>query len=74
MMAKFRVIDGTPAPDTPAEQVRSRMRASRHKHIPSCSSCGGHEYVTARSGNVYTKLCVICLTQGRRREMDAPSK
>jgi len=68
-MAKFRVIDGTPAPDTPGERVRKRTVASRAIYKPSCSSCGGHEYVTARHGNTRSKLCIICLTQGRRREM-----
>jgi len=68
-MPKFRVIPGTPPPDSPAERVRKKVVASRAKYKPSCSSCGGSEYITSRHGNVHTKLCVICLTQGRRREM-----
>lgn len=71
-MPKFRVIDGTPPPDTPIERVRQKMRKSRIQAIPSCSSCGGHEYVTARTGNITTKLCLTCIMQGRRREMDTP--
>jgi hypothetical protein len=74
MMGRLRVIHGTPPPDTPAEQVRQRMRKMRATYTYSCSSCGGSEYITARCGNVHAKLCVICLTQGRRREMDAPSR
>ncbi|KAF1045614.1 hypothetical protein [Xylophilus sp.] len=69
-MPKFRVIDGTPAPDTPAEKQRERIRKMAYKHMPSCTSCGGSEYITARIGNVRSKLCVICLTQGRRRVME----
>jgi len=68
-MGRFRVIDGTPPPDSPAERVRQKMRKSRNSHAPSCSSCGGSEYINARSGNASAKLCVVCLTQGRRREM-----
>jgi len=69
MMAKFRLIHGTPPPDTPAEQVRQRVKRSAMVHLPSCTSCGGHEYITARIGKQTSKLCVVCLTQGRRREM-----
>jgi hypothetical protein len=68
-MGSLRIIQGTPPPDTPAERVRQKMRDSRAKYKPSCSSCGGHEYITSRHGDVHTKLCVICLTHGRRREM-----
>lgn len=68
-MTRFRVIDGTPAPDTPAERVRRRMRESADKRRPHCTSCGGHEYIVAQNGRARAKLCVVCLMQGRRREM-----
>jgi hypothetical protein len=68
-MGRFRVIDGTPPPDSPAERVRQKVRKGRASYKPSCSSCGGHEYVSARNGNTNTKLCLICLMDGRRREM-----
>lgn len=69
MMANLRLIHGTPPPDTPAERVRTRVRKSAMAHLPSCSTCGGHEYVVATIGKQKTKLCTVCLTQGRRREM-----
>lgn len=68
-MPRFRIIDGTPAPDTPAERVRQRVRKSAVKAKAHCSSCGGGEWIASRNGNVRMKLCVVCLTQGRRREM-----
>lgn len=70
MMAKFRVIDGTPPPDTPAERVRAKVRKAKLPHLPQCSSCSGVEYVIGTVGKRRAKLCVICLMQGRRREMD----
>lgn len=65
----LRLIHGTPPPDTPAERVRKRARESADRNRPRCTSCGGHEYITAKNGRTNTKLCVVCLTQGRRREM-----
>lgn len=62
---KFRVINGTPAPAGP----RQRARASADRNRPHCTTCGGHEYITARNGRTSAKLCVGCLMQGRRREM-----
>ena len=63
-MPKFRVIDG--APDTsPQGQVRRRVRESA-RDWPVCPHCGGREVITASIGNVKNKLCVVCLTQGRR--------
>ena len=70
MMAKFHVIEGGTPPDSPAEEVRVRLRKTRQRGIPQCGTCAGREYVTARTGRVSTKLCVICLMQGRRREMN----
>jgi hypothetical protein len=66
-MAKFRVIQG--GPDTsPAGQVRKRIKQSA-RDWPHCPNCGGRETITASIGNVRTKLCVVCLMQGRRVEI-----
>jgi hypothetical protein len=63
-MPKFRVIEGRPD-ESPAGQVRKRSRASA-RDWPACSHCGGREVIAAKIGNVTNKLCVCCLTQGRR--------
>ena len=64
-MPKFRVIHGTPAPDSPGERVRKRMRQSA-RDWPHCSACGGRETIDAKIGNVKNKLCVCCLMTWRR--------
>lgn len=69
MMAMFHVIEGGPPPDSPAEEVRARLRAKKQPGTPQCGTCAGREYVVARVGRTQTKLCVVCLMQGRRREM-----
>ena len=68
---RFTVIDGTPAPETPAEQVRKRVRAMpRPKAMPQCGRCGGREYIEAKIGIGKSvskqKLCVLCLMGGER--------
>jgi len=64
---RFTVIDGTPPPDTPAEQVRQRVRAMpKPKAMPQCHRCGGREYIMAHIGKVKSRLCVICLLSGQR--------
>jgi len=68
-MATLRVIEGGSSAESPTETVRAKLRKTRQKGMPQCGTCAGREYVVARCGNVSTKLCVICLTQGRRREM-----
>lgn len=68
-MANFRVIDGGPPPDSPAERVRAKARKRRQPNLPQCSHCAGREYVTAKIGGVSNKLCVVCLMQGQRRVM-----
>lgn len=68
---RFHVIDGTPAPDTPAEQVRKRVRAMpKPAAMPQCPRCGGREYIETKigAGRSATKqrLCVLCLMKGER--------
>lgn len=68
---RFHVIDGTPAPDTPAERVRKRVRAMpKPAEMPQCPRCGGREYIETKigAGRSATKqrLCVLCLMKGER--------
>lgn len=68
---RFTVIDGTPPPDTPAEQVRQRVRKlPRPPEMPQCHRCGGREYVETKIGfgKAATKqrLCLLCLMKGER--------
>jgi hypothetical protein len=65
-MPNLRVIDGGGEPVTPANAVRKRVRAKRQRDLPQCTHCGGRETIVASAGNVRNKLCVVCLTQGRR--------
>lgn len=67
---RLRIVP--PSAPPPAEKVRKRTRASSDRSRPRCTSCGGHEYVTAKNGRTQAKLCLACLMAGRRREMAAP--
>ncbi len=67
----FHVIHGTPAPETPVEQVRKRVRnADKPAAMPQCDRCGGREYMETKigAGKAATKqrLCVSCLLRGQR--------
>jgi hypothetical protein len=74
---RFHVINGTPAPDTPAEQVRKRVRAMpKPATMIQCHRCGGREVIETKTGMLLrdgkptggTKslLCVGCLLKGDR--------
>ena len=74
---RFHVIQGTPAPDTPAEQVRKRVRAmAKPETMIQCHRCGGREVIETKTGMMLkdgkptggTKqlLCVGCLLRGER--------
>lgn len=68
---KLHVIQGTPAPDTPAEQVRKRVRAMlRPADMPQCHRCGGREYIESKigagKGATKQRICVGCLLKGER--------
>lgn len=73
----LHVINGTPAPDTPTEKVRQRVRkAPRPAAMLQCQRCAGREVIEARTGVLLeggkprggTKqmLCVGCLARGER--------
>ena len=73
---KFHVIEGTPAPNTPIESVRKRVRKTKTGAIIQCHRCGGREVIETKIGMVSkdgkptggTKqlLCVGCLLRGER--------
>lgn len=75
-MPKLFVIPGSPPPDTPAERVRKRIRASKPAHVISCHRCGGIEVMETKLGVEYvdgrarggTKqvLCATCWRGGER--------
>lgn len=74
---RFHVIQGTPAPDTPVEQVRKRVRAmAKPEAMIQCHRCGGREVIETKTGMMLkdgkptggTKqlVCVGCLLRGER--------
>lgn len=76
-MTKLVVIQGTPAPDTPAERVRVRLRAQpRPATMLQCHRCGGREVLVTWIGVLWqagktkggTKqvLCASCFAKGER--------
>ncbi|RJG10922.1 hypothetical protein D3879_14680 [Pseudomonas cavernicola] len=74
---RLHVIQGTPAPDTPSEQVRKRVRAmDKPATMLQCDRCGGREVIEAKigvmikngkpTGGTKALLCVGCLLNGER--------
>jgi hypothetical protein len=74
---RFHIIHGTPAPDTPVEQVRKRVRAmAKPPAMIQCHRCGGREVIETKtgvmlkngkySGGTKQFLCVSCLLRGER--------
>ncbi|MBD1589780.1 hypothetical protein [Pseudomonas typographi] len=74
---RFHVIQGAPAPDTPVEQVRKRVRAMpKPPAMIQCHRCGGREVIETKigmllkdgkpTGGTKTLLCVGCLLRGER--------
>lgn len=74
---KLHVITGTPAPDTPVEQARKRVRAMpKPAAMVQCHRCGGREVMETKTGVLMkdgkpiggTKalLCVGCMLRGER--------
>jgi hypothetical protein len=74
---KFHVIQGTPAPETPVEQARKRVRAMpKPEAMIQCHRCGGREVIETKTGMLLKEgkatggtkqlLCVGCLLRGER--------
>jgi hypothetical protein len=73
----LHLIPGTPAPDTPAERTRARVKAApRPAELLQCPRCGGREVLgtvtgaTIKAGRVSggTKawVCAGCHRKGER--------
>lgn len=73
----LHVIQGTPAPDSPKERVRKRLRAMpRVPDVIQCHRCTGMEVIEARLGVMWVNgrakggtkvlLCASCLLKGER--------
>ncbi|PAA14394.1 hypothetical protein [Pseudomonas fragi] len=74
---KLHLIQGTLAPDTPAEKVRKRVRAMpKPPTMVQCHRCGGREVIETRigmlmkngkpTGGTKKMICVGCLLRGER--------
>jgi hypothetical protein len=74
---RFHVIDGTAPPDTPAEQVRRRVRAMpKPATMVQCHRCGGREVIETKigvmmkdgkpTGGTKALLCAQCFMKGER--------
>lgn len=74
---RFHVIDGTKAPETQAEEVRKRVRATpKPATMVQCHRCGGREVIETKigvmmkngkpTGGTKALLCVVCLLNGER--------
>lgn len=68
---RFTVIEGSKPPDTPAEQVRERVRkAPKPRAMPQCHRCGGREYIETKIGIGKTatkqRVCFLCAMKGER--------
>ena len=74
---KLHLIQGTLAPDTPAEKVRKRVRAMpKPPTMVQCHRCGGREVIETKigvlmkngkpTGGTKTMICVGCLLGGHR--------
>lgn len=74
---KLHLIQGTLTPDTPAEQVRKRVRAMpKPATMVQCHRCGGREVIETKigvlmkngkpTGGTKTMICVGCLLGGHR--------
>lgn len=74
---RFEVIDGTPEPETPAADVKRRVKAMpKPAEVVQCRRCGGREFIETvtgtmerggkRSGGTKTMVCLPCLLTGQR--------
>ena len=74
---RLHLIQGTKAPDTPAEAVRKRVRAMpKPATMVQCHRCGGREVIETKigvlmkdgkpTGGTKQLLCVGCLLKGER--------
>lgn len=73
----FRIIHGTPAPDTPRERTLSRMRKMpKPEHVLRCPRCTGISVIQVKLGMSYRNgkpvggqkqlICETCFLNGER--------
>ena len=72
----LHVIPGSPAPDSPTEKVRKRLRKTAPASMIQCHRCAGREVVETRigaalrngkmSGGTKQILCATCWRNGER--------
>lgn len=70
----FKVIDGTPAPDTPKQRRLDRIRKAKPPELIRCHRCQGNAMIQVKLGMVYvngkasggtkTTVCAMCLARG----------
>lgn len=76
-MPRLTLIPGTPAPDTPAQQVLERVKKMpKPAEMAQCPRCGGREFLTTKigvliksgkaTGGTPNLICVNCLARGER--------
>ena len=76
-MPRLKLIQGTPAPDTPAQRVLERVKKMpKPASMAQCPRCGGREFLTTKTGvvikagkatgGVPNLVCVNCLARGER--------
>lgn len=77
MTGHLTLIPGTPAPDTPTERLRKRVRATpKPAEMIQCHRCSGRELIEAKigvmlkegkpTGGTKVLLCAVCLLRGER--------
>lgn len=71
------LIQGTKAPESPAEEVRKRVRKmDKPATMVQCHRCGGREVIETKigvmmkngkpTGGTKALICVVCLLGGHR--------
>lgn len=75
-MPKLELIPGTPAPSTPTERVRARLRKTAAPSVVQCPRCGCREVIETRQGATMTDgrltggvravCCAACWLKGER--------
>lgn len=74
---KLHVIQGTPAPDTPVEKARKRVKAmDKPACMIQCHRCASREVIVTKIGMTYKNgkasggtqqiLCATCFMKGQR--------
>jgi len=74
---RLTLITNTPAPDTPAQRVRERVKKmAKPAEMVQCRRCGGREFMPTKTGVLFKDgkmtggtpnlICVNCLSRGER--------